>query len=64
MEYSNTQIERLINEYIHNERNRKILRLRLIDGKPYEAIAESVDMSSRQIFRIVAREEAKLYRYL
>ena len=49
-------IERAIDLYIigrHAERNRKILRRRLIDGICFEPLAEEFDMSVRQIKRIV-----------
>lgn len=64
MEYSNSGMENLINEYIHKDRDKEIMRLRLIHGMTYEAIAEAVGMSNRQIYRIVSRDAAKLYRYL
>lgn len=49
-------IETAINLYVvgrHAERNRKILRRRLIDGICFEPLAEEFDMSVRQIKRIV-----------
>ena len=49
----NSELSERINEYCHSERNRKILRLKLIDGLTYERIAEIVDMSPRQIHNIV-----------
>lgn len=39
MEYSNSQIKSLINEWIHSERDREILCYRLIDGLTLEQIA-------------------------
>lgn len=56
----NSEIEALISEYIHNERNRKIMRLRLIDGHTYERIAEIMEMSPRQIREIVSRAKKRL----
>ena len=49
----NSEIESRISEFIHSERNRNILRMKLIDGLTYERIAEIVDMSPRQISNIV-----------
>lgn len=49
-------IEQAIDLYIigrHAERNRKILRRRLIDGICFEPLAEEFDMSVRQVKRIV-----------
>lgn len=53
MQYTNSEIDRLISEQIHNERNRRIMHLRLVDGLTYERIAEAVEMSPRQIKNIV-----------
>jgi RNA polymerase sigma factor (sigma-70 family) len=52
--------ERLIDEWIFNERDRKILKRRLLDGITYEKIAEEFDMSDRQIRAIVKKSVAKL----
>ena len=49
MEYTNSQIRELIAEYIHSERDRCILRRRLIDGMTFEKLAEEFEMSPRQI---------------
>lgn len=52
---TNSEIEIRISEYIHSDRDRRIMRMKLIDGLTYERIAESVEMSSAQIKRIVKR---------
>lgn len=59
-EYSNSDIEKLIDEYIHNERNRKILKRRFIDGICYEPLSEEFDLSVRQVKRIVYRYGNKI----
>ena len=61
---SNSQIEHLIDEWIHSERDRKILKRRLIDGVCYEPLADEMDMSVRQIKNIVSKAEAKLFKHL
>lgn len=48
-ELSRTEIHYLIDEYIHNERNRIILKRKLTDGITYERLAEEMDMSVSQI---------------
>ena len=53
MEYTNSQIRELIAEYIHSERNRKILERRLIDGVTFAQLAEEFDMSVSQVKRII-----------
>ena len=62
MEYKNSQVRELIAEYIHSERDRKILERRLIDGIVFEALAEEFDMSTRQIRTIVHRNEGIIFR--
>ena len=52
---TNSELSERINEYCHSERNRAILRMKLIDGLTYERIAEIVDMSPRQIKNIVKK---------
>jgi len=64
MEYTNSRIRELIAEYIHNERDRKILERRLIDGIVFEKLAEEFDMSPRQIRNIVYKNEKILFRKL
>ena len=64
MEYTNSQIEYLISEYIHSKRNREILHLRFIDGLTYEQISESVDMSVRQVKNIIYKEQDKIFRHM
>lgn len=53
IQLDNSEIERRIDERIRHERNRRILKRRLIDGICYEPLAEEFDMSVRQIKNIV-----------
>lgn len=55
IEATNSELESLISEHIHSERDRKILRMKLIDGYTHERIAEICEMSTRQIKTIVKR---------
>lgn len=52
---SNSQLAELIGEHIHSERNRQIMRMKLIDGYTYEKIAEIVQMSPRYLRTLVKR---------
>ena len=45
--------ERLIDEWIFNQRDREILKSRLLDGVTIEKLAEKFDMSVSQIKRII-----------
>lgn len=64
MEYTNSHIREIIAEYIHSERDRRILERRLVDGLTFERIAEEFDMSARQTKNIVYRLQDKLFKHL
>jgi len=61
---TNSEIDRLIDEWVHSERDRKILKRRLIDGICFEPLAEEFDMSVRQIKNIVYKAERQLFRHI
>lgn len=58
MEYKNSDIAAIIDEHIHSERDRAILKRRYIDGICYEPLAEEFDLSVRQIKNIVYKHES------
>lgn len=60
-DYTTTEITALIREYVHNERNREILKRRLIDGRTYEQLAEEFELSPRQVKNIVYKAEKILF---
>lgn len=57
----NSEISRLIDEWIKSERDRKILKRRLIDGICFEPLAEEFDLSVRQVKNIVYKSEKVLF---
>lgn len=57
MEYKNSDIAAIIDEYVHDEKYRAILKRRYIDGICYEPLAEEFDLSVRQIKNIVYKYE-------
>lgn len=61
---SRSEIEGLIDEWILNERNRKIMKRRLLDGVFYETLAEEFNLSVRQIKNIVYRSENKIFSHV
>lgn len=61
---SNTEREWLIDEYIHSERNRALMKRRWIDGICFEPLAEEFDLSVRQVKNIVYRSEEQLFKHL
>lgn len=61
-EYSNSEVRNLIGEYIHKDRDRRILCRRLIDGVCFEPLAEEFDLSVNQVKRIVYKGEKEIFR--
>lgn len=62
--YSRSEIEKLTDEWIvgrNAERDRKILKRRLLDGITFERLAEEFDLSVRQVKNIVYRREDELF---
>lgn len=62
LELSNAEISKLIDDYIRNERNRRILKRRLIDGVCFEPLAYEFDLSVRQVKNIVYKNQEKLFK--
>lgn len=60
----NSDISNIIDEWIKSERNRKILKRRLIDGICFEPLADEFQMSVRQIKNIVYKSEKILFSHL
>lgn len=56
--------ERLIDEWIFSERDRAILKRRLLDGICFEPLAEEFDMSPRQMKNIVYKAQERLFEIL
>lgn len=52
--------EDLIDKWIFNERNRKILKRKLLDGHTFEAVAEEFDLEVRHVQNIVYKSHDKL----
>lgn len=63
-DYTNSQMTSLIEEHIHNQRDREILKRRLIDGMVYEKIAEEHGLSVQRVKAIIYSAQQKLIKYL
>lgn len=63
-DYKNSEMEAAIDEYIHKERDRQILKRRLCDGICYEPLAEEFDLSVSQVKSIVYRSQDKLFNHI
>lgn len=61
-DYSNKEIAEIIDDRIHSERDRKILKRRYIDGICFEPLAEEMQMSVRQVKRIVLKHSPTIFK--
>lgn len=61
LDLSRSEIVNAIDEWILNERDREMLKRRLIDGKTYEALSYEFDLSVRHIKTIIYKAEEKLF---
>ena len=61
---SRSEWENLIDEYIFKERDRAILKRRLLDGVCFEPLAEEFDLSVQQTKTIVYRATEKLIKHI
>ena len=64
---SRTDISNAIEEWIvgqNAERNRNLLRRRLIDGITYERLAEEFELSVTQVKTIVYRCEKRIFKHI
>jgi DNA-directed RNA polymerase specialized sigma subunit len=59
-----SEVELLIDEWIFKERDRNILKRRLLDGIIYEELAEEYDLSVAQVKRIVKKGEDRLFTHI
>lgn len=64
VDLSRSEIEKLINEWIFHERDRAILKRRLLDGVTYEKLAEEFDLSVRQVKNIVYKQQDRLFSHV
>ena len=63
-EYSNSQIKHLIQEFIHDEDDRRMLFMRLVNGKTFEAIAAAVQMDVKTVRKRIHKGEETLFRHI
>lgn len=62
--HARSEIEKIIDEWIHSEMDRKILRRKLLDGITHERLAEELDVSVSCIKQRVKRGKTILYKHL
>lgn len=64
---SNSELAMLIDEWVrglHAERNRKMLKDRLINGMLYEPLAEKYNLSVRTAQSIIYRASEQLFKHV
>ena len=61
---SRSEVEHLIDEWIFSERDRNILKRRLLDGIIFDQLSEEFEMSVRQIKKIVYKGQEKIFRHI
>ena len=64
IELSRSEVSNLIDEWIFSERDRMIIKRRLLDGICFEPLAEEFGLSVRQTKNIVYRGENKIFRHV
>lgn len=61
---SRHELEMLIDDWILNDRNRRILHRRLIDGARFEPLAEEFGLSVTQVKNIVYKARHRLSQHI
>ncbi len=61
---SRDELQRVIDQWIFNERHRLILADRLFNGTTYERLAEKYDLSTQQVKNIVYKAMDRLEKHL
>ena len=64
MEYSNSRMNEIIGEYIHDEKHRAIMRRRMMDNITLERLAEEFELSVSQVKRIIWKNMNIVFRHL
>ena len=64
MEFKNSDLVIVINDYVHSERDRNVLKRRYVDGIKFEPLAEEFDLSVRQVKNIIYKNEKSIFKHL
>lgn len=62
-ELSRNEIENLITQWVMNERNRRILKRRLIDGVHFDKLAVEFELSETQVKNIVYKNRTRILQH-
>lgn len=61
---SRSEVEHLIDEWVFSERDRNVLKRRLLDGLTYEVLGEEFDLSVRHVKTIVYKNQEKIFKHI
>lgn len=61
---SRSEWEHIIDEWIFNERDRQVLKRRLLDGICYEPLAEEFELSVQQTKTLIYKLQNKLFKHI
>lgn len=61
---SNQHLSEIIDSWIKNERDRSIMKRRLIDGICFEPLAEEFGLSARHVKNIVYNNETIIFKHI
>lgn len=61
---SRSEIDHLIDEWIFSERDRAILKRRMLDGICFEPLADEFNLSTQAVKNIVYKAMDKLYAHI
>ena len=61
---SNFELASLIDEWVRGERNREMLKDRLINGMMYEPLAEKYNLSVRATQNIIYKASEQLFKHI
>ena len=64
MEYTNSQAREIIEEHLHNSRDRELMCDRLINGYTIERLAEKYELSVSQVKRIITKDSEIIFRHV
>ena len=63
-EYTNRRMQELIDDYVHNADDRKMLVMRLIDGLTFEQIAFNMKMTTKTVRTHIHEQEEILFKHI
>jgi Mor family transcriptional regulator len=61
---SRTEIEYLVTEWVHNQRDREVAKSRFLDGLTYEKLSETYELSVNQTKNIIQRVKETLLSHI